>query len=134
MQHTLILGRPASGKTTKAIEVFQANKDGLFFTQEQTKEDLIKKVGIDFKEFVFDDCNSGVKIIQKINTITKKIDFIVVDYLQLFSDFDIPKLIQFLDTRDIKLVLISYIDKDNNIKSIYWNDGFKDLFDKIVSS
>jgi len=132
MQHTLILGRPSSGKTTKAIEIFQTYTNGLFFTQEQSEEYLIKKIEIELKDFIFDDCNSSDKIIQKINMIIKKIDFIVVDYLQLFNDFNIPKLIQFLDTRDIKLVLVSYIDKDNNIRSIYWYDGFKDLFDKII--
>ena len=91
MQHTLILGRPSSGKTTKAIEIFQTYTNGLFFTQEQSEEYLIKKIEIELKDFIFDDCNSSDKIIQKINMIIKKIDFIVVDYLQLFNDFNILK-------------------------------------------
>jgi adenylate kinase family enzyme len=38
MQYKLIIGRPGSGKTTKALTIFISNSSGLYFTREDSKE------------------------------------------------------------------------------------------------
>ena len=135
MEHTLITGRLASGKTTKAVELFISNTNGLFFTQERTRDNLVSifKIKKSYKKFIFDNYNNTDEIIKEIKNHNQSIEFIVIDYLQLFESFNIQKLLEFLENRNIKLILTSYIDRNGKIRFVGYNDSeIRKLFDNII--
>jgi hypothetical protein len=119
------MGRPNSGKTAKAIDIFNTNPNGIFFTQNHPKEIIIPKVNQEYQKYIYDNCKSTDEIIGKISNINSKINFIVLDYLQLFNAINIDEIIDLLDSKEIKLILVAHIDRQGEIRCS--NNNIKDI-------
>jgi len=135
MQHILIVGRVNLGKTAYAIEFFKKHKNGLFFSQNHSKKDLLEMLNENFKDKIFDDCYSLNDICQKIKNLD--FDYIVVDYLQLFSSNGAKDLIEYLNKNGKFIVLVSQLLQSADNKTEFDKSDFREsyllkYFDNII--
>ena len=138
---TLIASRPGVGKSSLAYEILKKeskNKKGFFISLENKKDNILKIIGNEYNEIVFSDKLSMDDIINFIQN--NKMDFIIIDYLQLFlSPLSIKGLIYFINSvkkYNIHLYLITQITKKIPIteepKTWHLNSTLPKIADEII--
>jgi len=131
MKNTLIVTRNEDVATDKAIELFRTNKGGIFFSRKKNTEDLVSIMGKSFATSIVTDCSSYNEVRQKIENTTTEVQFIVLDFIQLFKQGSIAELMTFLNEKDIKLIAVAWVNKEGQIREIS-NENISGLFENII--
>jgi len=132
MKNTLILTRDEYVATDKAIELFKANKRGIFFSQKQTAEELVSVIGKDFSTSIVTDYSSYDEVRYKIENTKTEVNFIVLDFIQLFKQGSLKQLMEFLNEKGIKLIAISWVHEEGQIRVIS-DENISVLFELIIN-
>ena len=131
MENTLITGRDEDITTAKAIELFKSQKGGLYFSQKQTKEELVFIVGKNFEKNIVDNCATYSEIIQQVKSTDIEVSFIILDYIQLFEEMSIVHLVKYLNEKNIGMIVIAWPDRSGKLR-ISSNEDIIPLFNNII--
>jgi len=123
----LVCSRPAIGKTTFLLNRYieltnDDNQQGIFFSLEHTKKMIVSKLSkkiTSSKIKVYDKYNSFNDIVTKLKKLKNKnikIDFIMCDYLQLFTTKNIKKLAEYVNINQIDCYISSHLCKSADLK------------------
>ena len=149
-KNTLIISRPAIGKTQKAIEYYidkiQNGINGVYVSLEMKDTVLMNRIistkmkmnvtlttgGI--KELFIDNICSFSDIVEYISNLDENIKFVIVDYLQLINYDDkknfnneIDKFYEFCKEKDIDVILLSQLRRTMENKDAVWNEALLEL-------
>ena len=149
-KNTLIISRPAIGKTQKAIEYYidkiQNGINGVYVSLEMKDTVLMNRIistkmkmnvtlttgGI--KELFIDNICSFSDIVEYISNLDENIKFVIVDYLQLINYDDkknfnneIDKFYEFCREKDIDVILLSQLRRTMENKDAVWNEALLEL-------
>ena len=149
-KNTLIISRPAIGKTQKAIEYYidkiQNGINGVYVSLEMKDTVLMNRIistkmkmnvtlttgGI--KELFIDNILSFSDIVEYISNLDENIKFVIVDYLQLINYDDkknfnneIDKFYEFCREKDIDVILLSQLRRTMENKDAVWNEALLEL-------
>lgn len=148
--NTLIISRPGIGKTQKAIEYYidnvSKNINGIYIGLEMSSNQLIERIlriannkNIKLSDsinelLVTDRCFSFSEIFDYINSIEEKVNFIIIDYLQLLSyrdmkefDFEMFNLFKLCREKNIDVVLLSQLTRGIINKKVNWTEAVLSL-------
>lgn len=150
-KNTLIISRPAIGKTQKAIEYYidkiQNGINGVYVSLEMEVTVLMNRImstkmkmnvtlttgGIN-ELFVTDNIFNFNDIIKYISNIDENIKFVIVDYLQLINYDDkkifnneIDKFYEFCKEKDIDVILLSQLRRTMENKNAVWTEAVLEL-------
>ena len=150
-KNTLIISRPAIGKTQKAIEYYidkiQKGINGVYISLEMKDTELMNRImsskmkmnvtltteGIN-ELFVTDNIFNLNDIIKYISNIDENIKFVIVDYLQLISYDDkknfnneIDKFYEFCRENDIDVILLSQLRRTMENINPVWTEAILKL-------
>uniref|UniRef100_UPI00404886D5 DnaB-like helicase C-terminal domain-containing protein n=1 Tax=Aliarcobacter sp. TaxID=2321116 RepID=UPI00404886D5 len=149
-KNTLIISRPAIGKTQKAIEYYiykiQNGINGLYVSLEMKDTVLINRIMLTkmklnvtlttggIKELFIDNIFSFSDIIKYISNIDENIKFVIVDYLQLINYDDkknfnneIDKFYEFCKEKNIDVILLSQLRRTMENKNSVWTEAVLEL-------
>jgi replicative DNA helicase len=150
-KNTLIISRPAVGKTEKAIEYYidkiQNGMNGVYVSLEMKDTVLMNIIMLTkmkmnvtlttggIKElFITDNIFTFSDIIKYINNIDENIKFVIVDYLQLINYVDkkdlnneIDKFYEFCREKDIDVILLSQLKRAMENKNSVWTEAILEL-------
>ena len=149
-KNTLIISRPAIGKTQKAIEYYidkiQNGINGVYVSLEMKDTILMNRIMLTkmklnitlttggIKELFIDNIFSFSDIIKYISNLDENIKFVIVDYLQLINYDDkknfnneIDKFYEFCKEKDIDVILLSQLRRSMENKDSVWTEAVLEL-------
>ena len=149
-KNTLIISRPAIGKTQKAIEYYidkiQNGINGVYVSLEMKDTVLMNRIMLTkmkmnvtlttggIKELFIDNILSFSDIVEYISNLDENIKFVIVDYLQLINYDDkknfnneIDKFYEFCREKDIDVILLSQLRRTMENKDAVWNEALLEL-------
>lgn len=149
-KNTLIISRPAIGKTQKAIEYYidkiQNGINGVYVSLEMKDTVLMNRIMLTkmkmnvtlttggIKELFIDNILSFSDIVEYISNLDENIKFVIVDYLQLINYDDkknlnneIDKFYEFCKEKDIDVILLSQLRRTMENKDAVWNEALLEL-------
>ena len=149
-KNTLIISRPAIGKTQKAIEYYidkiQNGINGVYVSLEMKDTVLMNRIMLTkmkmnvtlttggIKELFIDNICSFSDIVEYISNLDENIKFVIVDYLQLINYDDkknfnneIDKFYEFCREKDIDVILLSQLRRTMENKDAVWNEALLEL-------
>ena len=149
-KNTLIISRPAIGKTQKAIEYYsdkiQNGINGVYVSLEMEVTVLMNRIMStkmkmnvtlttgEIKELFVANIFNFSEIIEYISNLDENIKFVIVDYLQLINYDDkkkfnneIDKFYEFCKEKDIDVILLSQLRRTMENKDSVWTEAVLEL-------
>ena len=150
-KNTLIISRPAIGKTQKAIEYYidkiQNGINGVYVSLEMEDTALMNRIMLTKMKMNVTLTAGGIKellitdniftfsdIVKYINNTDENIKFVIVDYLQLINyenkedlNNEINAFFLFCKDRNIDVVLLSQLKRNIEAKNTNWSEAILEI-------